>query len=91
MVKVKVKYSRFWPGVSQRVARGITLLFHDRDTKGDEWSAARPGRTLPAEKTLYPFYRKLVGPQGRSGRAKKLVLPGIPSLTLQPVISHYTD
>ena len=36
-----------------------------------EWSAARPGRTLPPGKTRYPFYRRLGGPQGRSGRAEK--------------------
>jgi len=38
-----------------------------------EWSAARPGRTLPPGKTRYPFYRRLGGPQGRSGRAENLV------------------
>ena len=38
--------------------------------EGGEWSAARPGRTLPPEKTRYPFYRRLGGPQGRSGRAE---------------------
>jgi len=39
--------------------------------EGGEWSAARPGRTLPPGKTRYPFYRRLGGPQGRSGRAEK--------------------
>ena len=38
---------------------------------GGEWSAARPGSTLPPGKTRYPFYRRLCGPQGRSGRAEK--------------------
>ena len=42
-----------------------------------EWSAARPGRTLPPGKTRYPFYRRLRGPQGRSGRAENLVPTGI--------------
>ena len=37
-----------------------------------EWSAARPGRTLPPEKTRYPLYRRLGGPQGRSGHAENL-------------------
>ena len=32
--------------------------------EGGEWSAARPGRTLPPRKTRYPFYRRLGGPQG---------------------------
>jgi len=42
-----------------------------------EGSAALPGRTLPLGKTRYPFYRRLVGHQGRSGRAENLVLTGI--------------
>ena len=32
-VKVKVKWSRYRPGVARRVDRGIALLFHDRDTR----------------------------------------------------------
>ena len=55
--KVKVNWSRYSPGVTQRVGRGIDLLFHDRSTRrGYEWSAARPGRTLPPGKTRYSFY-----------------------------------
>jgi len=38
--------------------------------EGGEWSAARPGRTLSPGKTQYQLYRRLCGPQGRSGRAK---------------------
>jgi len=30
--KVKVKFSRYRPGVAQRVGRVIALLFHDRGT-----------------------------------------------------------
>ena len=56
-----------------------------------EWSAARPGRTLPPGKTRYPFYRELGGPQGRSGRAENLVLTGILSRTVQLIVSLYTD
>jgi len=29
----KVKFSRYRPGVGQRVGRGIALLFHDRCTR----------------------------------------------------------
>jgi len=32
-VYVKVKISRYRPGVAQRVGRGIALLFHDRSTR----------------------------------------------------------
>jgi len=39
--------------------------------EGGEWSAARPGRTLSPGKTRYTFYRRLSGPQGRSGRTEK--------------------
>ena len=59
--------------------------------EGGEWSAARRGLTLPPGKTRYPFYRRLGGPQGRSGRAENLVPTGIRSRTVQPVVSHYTD
>jgi len=59
--------------------------------EGGEWSAARPGRTLPPGKTRYPFYRILGGPQGRSGRAENLVPTGIQSRTVQPAVSRYTD
>ena len=59
--------------------------------EGGEWSAARPGRTLPPGKSRYPFYRRLGVPQGRSGWAENLVSTGIRSRTVQPVVSRYTD
>ena len=77
--------------MAQRVGRGIALLFHDRGTSRGEWSAARSGRTLPPGKTRYPFYRRLGGPQGRSGRAENLVPTGIRSRTVQNVVCHYTN
>jgi len=42
-------------------------------------------------KTRYPFYRRLGGPQGRSGRAENIVPTGIKSRTVQPIVSRYTD
>ena len=59
--------------------------------EGGEWSAACPGRTLRPGKTRYPFYRRMSGPQGRSGRAENLVPTGIRSRTFQPAVSSYTD
>ena len=50
-----------------------------------EWSAARPGRTLPPGKTRYPFYRRLGGPQGPSGWAKNLAPTRFDPRTVQPV------
>jgi len=52
---------------------------------GCEWSAAHPGRTLPPGKTRYSLYRRLGGPQGRSGQVENLVPTGIRSRTVQPV------
>ena len=59
--------------------------------EGGEWSTPRSGRTLPPGKTQYPFYRRLGGPQGGSGRAENLVPTGIRSWTVQPVVSSSTD
>jgi hypothetical protein len=39
---------------------------------------------LPREKTRYPLYRRLGGPQGRSP-------PGFDPQIAQPVVSCYTD
>ena len=66
------------------VGRGIALLFHDRGTRGGDWSAARPGRTLSPGKTRYQLYRRLNGLQGRSGWAENLVPTGIRSRIVQP-------
>jgi hypothetical protein len=57
--------------------------------EGGEWSAAR--RTLPPGKTRYPVYRRLGGPQGRSGRVENLVPPGFDLRTVKLVVSRYTD
>jgi hypothetical protein len=59
--------------------------------EGGEWSEACPSCTLPPGKTRYPFYRRLGGPQGRSGQAENPVPTGIWSQTVQPVVSRYTD
>ena len=47
---------------------------------------------LPTGNTRYPFYRRLGGPQGRSGLVRKSSLPqGFDPRTVQPVASRYTD
>jgi len=77
--------------VAQRLGRGIALLFHDRCTRRGEWSAAGPDRTLPPGKTRYPLYRRLGGPQGRSGRAENLAPPGYDPRTVQPIVAIPTE
>ena len=47
---------------------------------------------LPPGKTRYPLYRRLGGPQGRSGRVRKILPPpGYDPREVQPVASRYTD
>jgi len=50
-----------------------------------------PGRFTPG-KTWNPLYRRLGGPQGRSGRARKISPPpGFDSRSVQSLASRYTD
>ena len=58
-----------------RGSRGIALPFHDHATRRGEGSASRPGCSLLPVKTQYPLYRKLSGPQGRSGQVRKISAP----------------
>jgi len=44
-----------------------------------------PAALYPPGKAKYPFYRRLGGPQGRSGQKENLVPTGIRSRTVQPV------
>ena len=91
-VKVKVKctivqaLSHCTGRTVHRGSRGITLLFLDHGTRRDEWSASRPGRSLPLGKTRYPLYRRMGGPQGRSGHLGKIRPPSaLDPLTVQPI------
>ena len=79
--KVKVKVNlvqalRLCTGrTAYRESRGIALLFHDHGTRRGEGSASRPGRSLPPGKIQYSLYRRLGGPQGRSGQVRKISPP----------------
>ena len=55
--------------------RGIALLFLVHGTGRGEGSASHPGRPLRPGKTRYPLYRRLGGPQGRSGQVRKTSPP----------------
>jgi len=83
--KKKVKWSRYRPGVAQRVGRGLALLFLDRSTRRGWVVSSTPRPHFIPGKTRYPFYRRLGGPQGRSGRAGNLVPTGIRSRIVLPV------
>jgi hypothetical protein len=60
--------------------------------EGGEGSVSHPGRSLPPGKSRYPLYRRLGGPQGRSGQVRKISPPPWFDLrTIKPVASRYTD
>jgi hypothetical protein len=60
--------------------------------EGGEGSASRPSRSLPPGKNRYPLYRRLDGPQGRSGQLWRILSPtGFDPRTVQLVPSRYTD
>jgi hypothetical protein len=60
---------------AHRGSRCVALPFHDHGTRRGEGSASRPGRSLPPGETRYPLYRRLGGPQGRSGQVRKISPP----------------
>ena len=75
------------PGGSRGIALSLTLALD-----GGGWSTPRPGRFTPGKETRYPFYRRLGGPQGRSGRLRKISPPpGFDPRTVQHIESRYTD
>ena len=95
-VKVKVtlvQALRLCPGrTAHRGSRSVTLPFHDQGARRGEGSASRPGRSLPPGKTRYPFYRRLGGPQDRSGLVRKISPPPrFDPRTVQPVASCYSN
>jgi hypothetical protein len=56
------------------------------------WSTPRPGRFTPGKETLYSLYTRMGGPQGRSGRVRKISLPpGFDPRTVQQVASRCAD
>ena len=87
----KEKYSRYRPGVAQRVGRGIALLFHDRGTRRGWVVSSTSQPHFTHGKDPVPILQEAGGPQSRSGRDENLVPTGIRSRTLQPVVSRYTD
>jgi hypothetical protein len=72
---------------AQSGGRGIALLFLDLGAVQHHAPAA-----LPPGRTRYPLYRRLGGPQGQSGRVRKISPPpGFDPRTVQPVASRYAD
>jgi hypothetical protein len=75
---------------AQRGSRCIALLFLQPRGRWGGWSTPRPGRFTLGKETRYPLYRRLGGPQGRSGRVQKISPPpGFDHRTVQSVASRY--
>ena len=88
--KVKVKFALEHAMEVKRGSRcrPIALLFLQPGARRVWVVTPRPGR-LPPGKTRYPFYRRLGGSQGRSGRMRKVSPPpGFQPRTVQPVASR---
>ena len=91
-VKVKVKFSLEQATKAQRGSRCIALLFLQLRRQIGVGGQRHAPAALPPGKSRYSLYRRLGGPQGRSGRMRKISPPpGFDPRTIQPVASHYTD
>jgi hypothetical protein len=94
---LRMKEGRFHPCYRPRrtLGRVQVYLYSVFFISAPEWgegSASRPGRFLPPEKNRYPYYRRLGGPQGRSGRVRKISPPpGFDPRTVEPLASRYND
>jgi hypothetical protein len=69
-MKGKGKFSRYQPGLAQRVGRRIALLFHDRGTRrGVSGQQHAPAAICPRERPVTHFTGGWVGPRaGVDGR-----------------------
>jgi hypothetical protein len=73
------------------VDRGTALPFLDLSARRVGGQRHTPA-ALPPGKTRYALYRRLGGPQGRSGRVREISPPaGFDPRTVQPVASCYAD
>jgi hypothetical protein len=82
-----VKVPRNRPEGPEGWGSGIAVLFLDLGDRRGGWSAPRSGRFTPG-KTRYPLYRRVGGPQGRSGRVRKISPPPVICLFVQVI--YYT-
>jgi len=88
----KVKFSRYRPGVAQRVGRGIPLLFHDRGTRrgGGSGQQHTPAALYPQERPGTPFTGGWMGPRAGLDGRKISSPPGFLLITTL-LILQYTN
>jgi len=72
--------------------RYSSTLFLTSALVGGRWSTPRSGHLTPGKEIRYPIYRRLGGPQGLSGRVRKIwPSPGFDPRNVSPLASRYTD
>ena len=82
MVKVKVNFSLEQAVKVQRYSSTLSLT---SALDGSGLLTLLPVRFTPGEETRYPLYRRADGPQGQSGRVRKILPPpGLDSRTVRP-------
>jgi hypothetical protein len=87
--KIRPKTGHEGPEVKQRYSSTLSVT---SSLVGGEWITPRPGPFTPGTEIRYPFYMRLGGPQGQSGRVRKVsAQPGFDPRTVQPLASRYTD
>jgi len=72
-MEIKVKWSRYRPGVTQRVGRGIALLFHDRGTRRGWVVSSTPWPHFMPGKNPVPILQEAgwaSGPVWRGGKSR---------------------
>jgi len=82
--KVKVKWSRYRPGVAQSMGRGIALLLHDRGTRRGWVVSSTPRPHFAPGKDLVPIVQEAgwaPGPvwTGRKSRPHRDSIPDLPA------------
>jgi len=87
----KVKWSRYRPGVAQRVGRGIALLFHYRGTRRGWVVSSTPRPHFTPGNDQVPILQEAGCAPGPVWKGRKSRPTGFRSRTVQPVVSQYTD
>jgi hypothetical protein len=89
--KVKFLPERGHEG-TEREQRYSSTLYLTSALDGSGWSTPHPGRFTPSKEIRYPFYRRLGGPHGRSGRVRKTFSSlGFDAMNVHPVTSLYSS
>ena len=90
-------HAQISPYNRQRKPRGelevlLNFFFNLGAVRGRVVGQRHAPAVLPPGKICYPLYRRLGGPQGRSGGVRKISpQPGFDPRTFQPVAIRYTD